>query len=140
MDEVRRLFREYQTDIGVDLCFQSFEEELAALPGKYAGPDGALLLGFVGEVPMGCTAVRPLGDGVCELKRLFVQPRARGTGLGRVLLAEAVAFARSRGYSRMRLDTLPTMGRAIAMYRRAGFVDCAPYTNTPGGIWLELVL
>ncbi len=141
---MRRLFREYQQDLGIDLCFQSFEAELASLPGRYAPPDGVLLLGYAGSDgdAVGCTAVRPLDApaGTCELKRLFVRPSARSTGLGRMLLDAAVAFARERGYRAMRLDTLPAMERAIAMYRRAGFVDCEPYTNTPDGVFLELRL
>ncbi len=110
---------------------------MASLPGKYAEPDGVVLLAG----GTGCVAVRPLAAvGVCELKRLFVRPEARGTGLGRKLLNEAICFARERGYERMRLDTLATMTQAIAMYRKVGFAFIDRYNDTPDAVFLELML
>ena len=139
MDLVRVLFREYQAFIAVDLCFQSFEEELAALPGRYAPPQGAILIAGDGA---GVVALRALDPFTAEMKRLFVRPSQQGTGLGRALAEAVIDVARSRGYSRLRLDTLPQMGTAIAMYRRLGFVDIAPYTANPiaGALYLELAL
>ena len=139
MDLVRVLFREYQAFIAVDLCFQSFEEELAGLPGRYAPPQGAILIAGDGA---GVVALRALDPFTAEMKRLFVRPSQQGTGLGRALAEAVIDVARSRGYSRLRLDTLPQMGTAIAMYRRLGFVDIAPYTANPiaGALYLELAL
>lgn len=139
IDLVRVLFREYQAFIAVDLCFQSFEEELAALPGRYAPPQGAILIAGDGA---GVVALRALDPFTAEMKRLFVRPAVQGTGLGRALAEAVIDVARSRGYSRLRLDTLPQMGTAIAMYRRLGFVDIAPYTANPiaGALYLELAL
>lgn len=139
MDLVRQLFREYQSFIAVDLCFQSFEEELAGLPGRYAPPQGTILLAGDGA---GVVAMRALDPFTAEMKRLFVRPGAQGTGLGRALAEAVIDVARARGYSRLRLDTLPQMGTAIAMYRRLGFVEIAPYTANPieGALYLELTL
>lgn len=139
MDLVRQLFREYQSFIAVDLCFQSFEEELAGLPGRYAPPQGTILLAGDGA---GVVALRALDPFTAEMKRLFVRPGAQGTGLGRALAEAVIDVARARGYSRLRLDTLPQMGAAIAMYRRLGFVEIAPYTANPieGALYLELTL
>lgn len=121
--QVRTLFRAYAAALGFDLASQGFEAELAGLPGRYAPPGGMVLLAGdrAGEV-MGCVGMRPLAtDGDCELKRLYVEPAGRGTGTGRALMQAAVAFARGAGYRRMRLDTLPTMHAAIALYRALGF-------------------
>ena len=139
MDLVRQLFREYQAFIAVDLCFQSFEEELAGLPGRYAPPQGTILLAGDGA---GVVALRALDPFTAEMKRLFVRPGHQGTGLGRALAEAVIEAARTRGYSRLRLDTLPQMGTAIAMYRRLGFVEIAPYTANPieGALYLELTL
>ena len=138
---VRTLFREYADGLGVDLSFQGFEEELASLPGAYARPRGRLLIAeHAGEI-RGCVAMRPLGL-ACEMKRLYVRPSARGTGLGTALVAAIVAAARDSGYAAMRLDTLPTMASARAMYAAFGFREIAPYRHNPvaGTSFLELPL
>src|SRR4051794_36546703 len=130
----RLLFREYQQDLGIDLCFQSFEQELAALPGSYT----TILLAF-GVEPAGCVAVRPLSEaGVCELKRMYVRPSARRRGLGRRLVHEAMEAATASGFLSMKLDSLPDkMAPAIGLYLYLGFQECAPYTNTPGAVFLQ---
>ena len=120
------LFREYASSLGVDLSFQNFEEELASLPGDYAPPRGRLLL--AGD---GCVALRPIDDEICEMKRLYVRPDARGTGLGRALVEHVIAEARAIGYRAMRLDTLPSMTTAAAMYRALGFREIEPYRFNP---------
>ncbi|HYI72862.1 MAG TPA: GNAT family N-acetyltransferase [Skermanella sp.] len=133
LDVVKRLFNAYASALGIDLSYQGFEEELAGLPGKYAPPSGALLIArnMDGE-PLGCVALRPLDDaGRCEMKRLYVSPRARGLGLGKALVDAVIAEATRIGHREMRLDTLPTMGEAIALYRKAGFQPIDPYYETP---------
>lgn len=139
---VRMLFREYQSSIGVDLCFQNFESELAGLPGKYAPPEGRLYLAFESEQAAGCAGLRKIEESVCELKRLYVRPLYRGQGIGRLLTVQAVNDACKIGYTRMRLDTLPSMGRAQDLYRDLGFKPIPPYTENPveGALFLELRL
>ena len=127
----RALFREYQASLGIDLGYQDFEQELATLPGKYAPPRGRLLVARLGDELLGCGALRPLGDRDCEMKRLYVRPAARGTGLGRALAERLIAIAREQGHARMRLDTLPTMGSAQRLYEALGFGDTPPYYATP---------
>jgi ribosomal protein S18 acetylase RimI-like enzyme len=136
LDAVRALFRAYADGIGVDLGYQDFATELAMLPGKYAPPAGALLLARdAAGAPIGCVALRPMAaDGCCEMKRLYVAPAARGLGLGRALLDATLAEAARLGYREIRLDTLPAMTEAIAMYRRHGFTPIAPYYDgAPAG-------
>ena len=141
---VRELFLEYAASLDFNLCFQSFEQEVASLPGSYAQPNGALLLAIdASGQPLGCVAMRLLGDGVCEMKRLYVRPSARGTGLGLQLANAIITEGRTREYTTMRLDTVPgTMDKAIAMYRRLGFREIAPYTHNPvpGALYFELSL
>jgi ribosomal protein S18 acetylase RimI-like enzyme len=128
---VRELFREYADGIGVDLCFQGFEAELAELPGKYAAPNGRLLLCWQGERAVGCVAMRPLDNGDCEMKRLYVRPEMRGARLGQQLVERVCAEAREAGYRRIFLDTLPTMTAAIGLYVTLGFTETEPYVFNP---------
>ena len=142
LEFVRTLFEEYAAELGVDLGFQGFAEEVATLPGAYAPPRGLLLLAWSADVPAGCAGLRPLGPDVCELKRLFVRPAYRGRGLARQLSTAALGEARARGYRRIRLDTLPGMVEAQRLYRDLGFREIAPYraNPVPGAVFMELDL
>ena len=139
VETARRLFREYEASLGIDLCFQGFEAELAGLPGAYAPPTGVLLIVRRGDDAAGCVALRRLEEGVAEMKRLYVRGAYRGQGLGRLLAEEVLGHARRLGYSKMRLDTLPSMREAIPLYRSLGFKEIAAYTNNPvpGALFLE---
>ncbi|HXJ88028.1 MAG TPA: GNAT family N-acetyltransferase [Candidatus Binatia bacterium] len=139
----RELFLEYAESLGFSLCFQNFDKELASLPGDYWPPDGRLLLAEYGGQLAGCVALHKLEDGICEMKRLYLRPDFRGKGLGRALAGRIISEARQIGYQRMRLDTIePVMKDAVAMYRRIGFREIAPYCNNPiaGALYMELVL
>jgi putative acetyltransferase len=128
---IRSLFQEYAAWLRIDLCFQGFAEELATLPGSYAPPRGRLLLATGPDGPAGCVALRPAGDAVCEMKRLFVRPAYQGHGLGRALAQRVIAEAQEAGYATMILDTLPSMHRAIRLYEALGFVRRPAYYDTP---------
>ncbi len=131
LEVVRGLFSEYVESVDVDLYFQELEKELANLPGKYAAPAGRLLLAWREGEAVGCVALRPLDRATCEMKRLYVRPQARGERLGRRLAERICAEAREAGYSRICLDTLPTMVPAQALYRSLGFVTIEPYIFNP---------
>ena len=142
MELAASLLREYQASIGVDLGFQGFAEELAGLPGNYAPPRGALLIAQVGSEPAGCVAMRPLDAHVVEMKRLYVRPAFRGTGVGRRLAEAIIAAAKDAGYERMRLDTIASMSAAIGLYRDLGFYEIDAYRPNPlqGPQFFELQL
>jgi GNAT superfamily N-acetyltransferase len=143
IETARLLFREYEAWLGMDLCFQGFEEELRTLPGKYAAPGGRLLLGYVDQKPAGCIALREINEGICEMKRLFVRDQFRGHRLGLLLVEKVIGEARDAGYLKMRLDTFPPkMGKAVKLYESHGFREIAPYYNNPhaGVLFMELDL
>jgi putative acetyltransferase len=147
IEQARILFLEYGRSLGFSLCFQNFDEELKSLPGAYAPPRGRLLLaryrGVDEDHTAGCIALRPLQASVCEMKRLYVRPGYRGRGLGKILVDRLIVEAREIGYERMRLDTIASaMKDAIALYRRMGFEEIAPYSAIPleSALWMELLL
>ena len=143
VQQARLLFEEYAEWLGLNLCFQNFDKELAGLPGDYTPPNGRLLLARENNQVAGCIALRKIGDSICEMKRLYVRPEFRGTGLGSLLVKTIIEAAREIGYDGMRLDTLPgKMDQAIAMYRSQGFKNIEPYYNNPveGAAFMELEL
>jgi len=142
VDSIRGLFQEYADSLGVNLDYQGFDEELRNLPGPYSPPSGTLLLARQDDDVIGCVGVRALDSVTAEMKRLYVRPSGRGTGLGRTLAEAAIRFATVTGYERMRLDTLPQMGRAQELYRALGFmpIDAYRFSPVPGTVFLELVL
>ena len=142
LDDVRVLLREYAESLSFPLDFQEFDREVAELPGAYGPPDGALFVARAGTTAVACVALRALSAETCELKRLYVRPAARGNGLGRLLVESALAEARRLGYRRVRLDTVPGMETAQALYERMGFHEIDPYTTNPiaGARFLELDL
>jgi ribosomal protein S18 acetylase RimI-like enzyme len=142
IETVRALFDEYAGELPVDLAFQGFAAERDGLPSEYVPPRGRLLLAEAGGAALGCAALRPLDARTAEMKRLYLRPAARGTGLGRRLAQAVIDEARVAGYDALRLDTLPSMGAAIAMYRALGFREVAPYRHNPvpGALFLELAL
>lgn len=131
IEQARELFVEYQSTLGVDLCFQGFAQELASLPGQYARPAGRLLLAANQSSVLGVVALRPILSTDCEMKRLYVRSSGRGAGLGRLLTQTLIREARLAGYSRVLLDTLPMMTDAQALYRSMGFVEIAAYCRNP---------
>ena len=142
VQQTRELFQEYQRSLGIDLCFQDFERELAGLPGEYAPPSGRLLLCFHDDILAGCVALRRMDETICEMKRLYVKPAFRGSHTGRALAQTVIDEARSIGYKKMRLDTLPSMIQAISLYRSLGFKEIKPYrlNPVPGALFMELDL
>jgi len=141
--QVRELFHEYAQSLGFSLCFQDFDRELAGLPGDYAPPDGRLLLAEFHSELAACVALHKFENNICEMKRLYLRPKFRGQGLGRILAEAIIKQAREIGYVRMRLDTVgPVMRDAVAMYRKLGFREIAPYRPNPmpGTLYFELAL
>jgi GNAT superfamily N-acetyltransferase len=131
LDEIKQLFGEYVAWLDVDLAFQDYAHEFNNLPGKYAEPDGRLYITCVDDQPAGCIAMRRFDEQRCEMKRLYVRPQYRGLKLGRILVEQVIADARSSGYTAMLLDTLSFMPDAIALYRKLGFVETSPYYASP---------
>jgi ribosomal protein S18 acetylase RimI-like enzyme len=141
--QVRELFLEYARSLSFSLCFQSFDNELAKLPGDYAPPEGRLLLASYENQAAGCVALHKLDAEICEMKRLYVRPQFRGKGLGRALAERVITEARQIGYQSLRLDTVePMMRAAVAMYRKLGFREIPPYRQNPvdGALYMELQL
>lgn len=142
LNTIRKLFKEYTESLGFDLAFQNFEKEFAELPGKYASPDGQLLLGLEDDVVVGCVALRKFDEGICEMKRLYFQPEFRSKGYGQALAKKIIDIAREIGYQYMRLDTVPNMIEAITLYSSMGFNKIKPYRFNPikGALYFELKL
>ena len=133
LEEVKALFREYEKFLGVSLCFQNFEEELAKLPAKYAEPEGAIFLAKVNGVSAGCAALWKLDEGVCEMKRLYVKPDFQGLGLGKKLTQIIIDEAKGKGYKKMKLDTLRRLESANHLYKSLQFIETTPYNYNPEG-------
>lgn len=142
IDDVRAMFREYAQAIMGCHCLEGFHEEVEGLPGAYAEPQGRLLIARIGRRAAGCVGLRPVREGTCEMKRLYVRPAFRAKKLGRALVERALAEAKAAGYTRLVLDTLPSMTEARALYRKLGFTPSEPYWEnpTPTAICLEKVL
>jgi GNAT superfamily N-acetyltransferase len=136
---VRALFEEYGDSLGIDLSFQGFQEELDTLPGKYAPPDGAVIIARHAGTPCGCVALRRIDERTCEMKRLYVRPDTRGLGIGAELIKRIIGMAKEKGYRAMRLDTLPSMKSAVSLYKLAGFKDIPAYVHNPiqGALFME---
>ena len=136
---MRELFQEYGRTLGIDLSFQGFNEELASLPGKYAPPQGAVIIARRGDVPCGCVALRRIDEHACEMKRLYVRPGNRGLRIGWELVTRIIQAGEARGYEAMRLDTLPSMASAVCLYRSFGFQEIDPYifNPIPGALFME---
>ena len=141
-DNARKLFIDYAESLGFSLSFQGFEDELEHLPGKYTAPEGCILLAWDELYCVGCAELRPLSDDVCEMKRLYVKPLYRGTGLGRLLAEKIVQLGIDKKYTRMQLDTLNSMQSAVGLYESLGFVEKDQYYNNPHPevVFFELTL
>ncbi len=139
LKEVRALFKEYASSLGIDLSFQDFAHEIESLPGVYAPPSGALLVATVRGKVAGCVGVRRFEADICEMKRLFVRHSFRNRGVGRRLALASIEQGRALGYRLMRLDTVPWMREALGLYRSLGFVEIPPYRFNPvaGAVFLE---
>lgn len=131
IQSARLLFEEYAASLDFGLNFQSFDQELAHLPGDYAPPDGRLLLAIYQDQAAGCIALRKLAEDICEMKRLYIRPQFRNLGIGKALAQALIEEARRIGYARMRLDTVPSMQRAKALYESLGFKEIQPYRYNP---------
>jgi ribosomal protein S18 acetylase RimI-like enzyme len=142
LDMIRRLIVEYAASLPVDVSHERIEDEMKKLPGDYASPRGTLLLAMDGEHPIGCAALRPVDSEVCELKRVYVRPEARGRGIGRLLIVTLICSAQRMGYRRIRLDTIPELKPALGLYRSLGFRFIAPYRVIPTerALFMELRL
>ncbi len=142
LEQARMLFKEYTNWLGFDLSFQDFEKEFTELPGKYAPPEGRLLLACEDTEVVGCVGLRKFEEGICEMKRLYVRPEFRGKGYGKKLAKKVIEIAKEIGYEYMRLDTIPTMIEAIALYYALGFKKINPYRYNPieGALFFELKL
>ncbi|MCI0450368.1 MAG: GNAT family N-acetyltransferase [Chlorobi bacterium] len=143
ISEIKSLFLEYSNWLGNSFCFQGFDEELATLPGKYAPPEGRLYIAAIDGESTGCIGLRKIGDGICEMKRLYVRQNARGLGIGKKLVEMVINDAKNIGYKKMRLDTIAEkMIEAQKIYRSAGFYEIQPYYNNPieGVVYMELDL
>ncbi|MBD3370891.1 GNAT family N-acetyltransferase [Candidatus Fermentibacteria bacterium] len=131
LEDARLLFLEYESYLGLDLSFQDFDREVRNLPGEYGPPGGAILIAYPKGRAAGCVALKSLGEGICEMKRLYVRPEYRGMGLGRALSESIIRRARRMGYSRMRLDTLSSLREAMGLYESMGFQRVEPYYDNP---------
>jgi ribosomal protein S18 acetylase RimI-like enzyme len=142
LDEIQKLFEEYASSLKISLDFQDFDHELANLPGAYSSPDGCLLLAFWQGQVAGCVGLKKFSPGICEMKRLYTKAQFRGLGIGKMLCVTVIEKARSIGYQRMRLDTLPSMERARSLYTNLGFEEIEPYRYNPvdGASFMELKL
>ncbi|MFQ5864807.1 MAG: GNAT family N-acetyltransferase [bacterium] len=142
LQHITELFKEYAASLDFDLSFQDFKQEVQHLPGEYAPPDGRLLLAVYNEQIAGCVALRKMTEDICEMKRLFVRPEFRGQGIGKALALVIIEEAHSVGYSKMRLDTVPSMKEANALYKSLGFKNIKPYRYNPieGATFMELNL
>lgn len=140
LSDIRILFREYAESLGFHLCFQDFDREMAELPGNYAPPVGRILMAKWNDAVAGCVAMKQIGEGICEMKRFYVRPAFRGKRIGEALAKAIISAGQDAGYTRMRLDTVPSMQSAIRIYESLGFRDTDPYVfnPVPGVRYLEL--
>ncbi|MFW6196352.1 MAG: GNAT family N-acetyltransferase [Thermoplasmatota archaeon] len=141
ISEIRDIFIEYRKDLGLDLSFQEFQDELEELPGEYSPPEGSILMAKDDET-VGCVALRKINEDTCEMKRLYVKPDYRGKGLGKKLALTIIDMAREKGYDKMKLDTLTTLKKANELYHSIGFEECEPYRYNPldDALYMELEL